>query len=132
MSDAIFNSAGDVNGGSGRIASALAGSGGTTLPAIADLLSSQGRAPTQVAYKAPLTLEYHKPAPVDYQAIADQARAAQQSMLGFTNQSELQNYINQQVAEQLKNQGRRQVGGSWADNAAIKYYNETGKPWRWG
>lgn len=129
MSDAIFNSAGDVNGGSGRIASAWAGSGASALPAVANLLSSQGLTPAQVAYKAPLTMEYHKPAPVDYQAIADQARAAQQSMLGFKDQSELQNYINQQVAEQLKNQGRRQVGGPWADNAAIKYYNETGKLW---
>lgn len=82
MSDAIFNSTGDVNGGSGRIASAWLGPGASAAPTMANILSAAGITPTQTVERHLPTYTYNKPAPVDYQAIAAQARADAQSILG--------------------------------------------------
>ena len=124
MSDAIFNSSGDVNGGSGRIASAWAGQGASAAPTMANILSAAGVTPTQTVERHLPTYTYNKPAPVDYQAIADQAKADAQAMLGFKSKSELQDYINQQIAAQ----GTRAQPSLYVDRpeGLIRYYQEAG------
>lgn len=124
MSDAIFNSNGDVKGGSGRIASAWLGPGASAAPTMANILSAAGITPTQTVERHLPTYTYNKPAPVDYQSIADQARADAQAMLGFKDKSELQDYINQQIAAQgqTRSQPRRYVDRP----ELLRYYQESG------
>ena len=123
MSDAIFNSSGDVNGGSGRIASAWLGPGASAAPSMANILSAAGITPTQTVERHLPTYTYSKPAPVDYQKIADQARADAQAMLGFKDRSELQDYINQQIAAQ----GTRAQPNLYVNRPGmLRYYQEAG------